>query len=63
MTRATAVNKGLAFNHTFEQTGNSQIILADCFEWLRQVPENTLHAIVTDPPPGSILLYFLRSVE
>ena len=46
------MDKGLAFNYTSEQIGNSWIILADCFEWLHQVPENTLHAIVTDPPYG-----------
>ena len=32
--------------------GRSTIILADCFEWLKRLPENTLHAIVTDPPYG-----------
>jgi site-specific DNA-methyltransferase (adenine-specific) len=25
---------------------------ADCFEWLSRIPENSLHAIVTDPPYG-----------
>lgn len=28
--------------------------IADCFSWLRNVPENSLHAIVTDPPYGLI---------
>jgi site-specific DNA-methyltransferase (adenine-specific) len=32
--------------------GNSRVVHADCFEWLRRIPENTLHAIVTDPPYG-----------
>ena len=32
--------------------GQSAIIHADCFEWLRRLPENTIHAIVTDPPYG-----------
>jgi site-specific DNA-methyltransferase (adenine-specific) len=32
--------------------GHSAIILADCFEWLGRIPENSLHAIVTDPPYG-----------
>lgn len=32
--------------------GQSLIIHADCFEWLKRLPENTLHAIVTDPPYG-----------
>ena len=34
------------------EIGQSTIILADCFEWLKRLPENTLHAIVTDPPYG-----------
>lgn len=25
---------------------------ADCFEWLSRVPENSIHAVVTDPPYG-----------
>ncbi|MBI2940032.1 MAG: site-specific DNA-methyltransferase [Chloroflexi bacterium] len=32
--------------------GRSRVILADCLEWLRRVPENSIHAIVTDPPYG-----------
>jgi site-specific DNA-methyltransferase (adenine-specific) len=32
--------------------GKSQIIHADCLEWLSRLSENTLHAIVTDPPYG-----------
>ena len=28
------------------------LVHADCLEWLAHVPENTLHAIVTDPPYG-----------
>jgi site-specific DNA-methyltransferase (adenine-specific) len=35
-----------------ETIGHSLIVHADCFEWLKNVPENTLHAIVTDPPYG-----------
>lgn len=32
--------------------GHSLILHADCFEWLGRIPENSLHAIVTDPPYG-----------
>ena len=35
-----------------EQIGRSLIVQADSFEWLRQLPENSLHAVVTDPPYG-----------
>jgi site-specific DNA-methyltransferase (adenine-specific) len=41
---------GLGFPAT--QIGQSLVIHADCFEWLRRLPENSLHAIVTDPPYG-----------
>ncbi|HZQ09476.1 MAG TPA: DNA methyltransferase [Anaerolineae bacterium] len=34
------------------QIGYSLILHADCFKWLGQIPENSLHAIVTDPPYG-----------
>ncbi len=32
--------------------GRAHLIRADCFEWLAGLPENTLHAVVTDPPYG-----------
>lgn len=32
----------------------TRLDLADCFEWLRHANENSLHAIVTDPPYGLI---------
>ncbi|MBM3239789.1 site-specific DNA-methyltransferase [Candidatus Poribacteria bacterium] len=28
------------------------IILADCFEWLKECPANAFHAVITDPPFG-----------
>ena len=30
----------------------SLVLHADCFEWFRSVPENSIHAVVTDPPYG-----------
>lgn len=33
---------------------NTTLELADCFSWLRTRAENSLHAIVTDPPYGLI---------
>ncbi len=32
--------------------GGSVLLKADCFDWLKRAPENSLHAIVTDPPYG-----------
>jgi site-specific DNA-methyltransferase (adenine-specific) len=41
-----------ALDYPSECVGQSLIIMADCFEWLRRVPANSIHAIVTDPPYG-----------
>lgn len=32
--------------------GRAEIFLGDCFGWLRQQDENSVHAVVTDPPYG-----------
>lgn len=32
--------------------GRSQFIHADCFDWLEQTEDNSIHAVVTDPPYG-----------
>lgn len=42
----------LTFDYNSFKVGGSVIVHADCFEWLSRVPENSLHAIVTDPPYG-----------
>ena len=48
------------FNHAVIATNRSYsfkkttLELADCFSWLRERRENSLHAIVTDPPYGLI---------
>lgn len=42
----------LALDYRTEPIGGSRIIHANCFDWLARVPENSLHAIVTDPPYG-----------
>jgi site-specific DNA-methyltransferase (adenine-specific) len=42
----------LIYEYPTTSFGTSAIIHADCFEWLGRLPENTLHAIVTDPPYG-----------
>jgi site-specific DNA-methyltransferase (adenine-specific) len=34
------------------KVGRSTIIHGDCFAWLAGLPENSLHAVVTDPPYG-----------
>src|SRR5437762_874821 len=42
----------LAFDYDSARIGRSMIVHADCLEWLSCVPENTIHAVVTDPPYG-----------
>lgn len=42
----------LGFDYRSERIGQSTIVNADCLEWFGRVPENSIHAIVTDPPYG-----------
>ncbi len=42
----------LTFDYDSKQIGRSHIIHADCLEWLSRVAENSIHAVVTDPPYG-----------
>ena len=46
----TLENLGLGYPAAY--VGNSMILHTDCFEWLARIPENSLHAFVTDPPYG-----------
>lgn len=41
-----------ALDYRSDAIGRSRIVHADCFEWLGRLPENSLHAIITDPPYG-----------
>jgi len=40
------------FDYRCHKVGRSLLVHADCLEWLGRVPENGVHAIVTDPPYG-----------
>ena len=42
----------LHFNYDHLQYGKSSVLHADCIEWLSRVPENSIQAVVTDPPYG-----------
>ena len=46
----TANLTSLAMGYRSQVIGRSLILQADCFEWLSRVPENSIHAIVTDMP-------------
>jgi site-specific DNA-methyltransferase (adenine-specific) len=52
MAKYMTITKSLALDYTAQSFTHSHIIHADCFEWLSRLPENSLHAIVTDPPYG-----------
>jgi site-specific DNA-methyltransferase (adenine-specific) len=41
-----------AFEYPAHQQASTLLIQADCFEWMRRVPSESLHAVVTDPPYG-----------
>ena len=41
-----------SLDYPCQQIGSSLIIYTDCFKWLNRVPENSIHAAVTDPPYG-----------
>jgi site-specific DNA-methyltransferase (adenine-specific) len=42
----------LALDYQHDLIEDSCLIHADCLEWLQRIPENSLHAVVTDPPYG-----------
>lgn len=44
--------ENFVFDYKSEAVGQSLILHADCFEWLSRIPENSVHAVVTDPPYG-----------
>jgi hypothetical protein len=48
----TGLPEPLVLDYRVEVVGRSCVLHADCFEWLSRLPENSLHAIVTDPPYG-----------
>jgi len=54
VTRATQAKAAasLTLDYTHQVFPHSVIVHADCFEWFGRIPENSLHAIVTDPPYG-----------
>ncbi len=39
-------------HYEFHRFTNSIVIHADCFAWMSEIPPDSIHAIVTDPPYG-----------
>jgi site-specific DNA-methyltransferase (adenine-specific) len=52
MSRQNGQSAFPTFEYDCEQIGRSYLVHADCLEWLSRVPENSIHAVVTDPPYG-----------
>ncbi len=42
----------LSFDYNVKRIGNSLLVHADCIEWLSRIQEDSIHAVVTDPPYG-----------
>lgn len=42
----------LAFRYRHHVFGSSLLVHADCFDWLQHVPDDSIDAVVTDPPYG-----------
>jgi site-specific DNA-methyltransferase (adenine-specific) len=64
MTSTKKVKEKIETSQQFKTVsfGKSSVILADGTKWLNSLPENTLHAIVTDPPYG-VKEYDLDQIE
>jgi site-specific DNA-methyltransferase (adenine-specific) len=45
-------NSNALLNYGYAIGKRSAIVHIDCFEWLPKIPENSVHAVVTDPPYG-----------
>ncbi|KWT86753.1 DNA-methyltransferase [Candidatus Magnetominusculus xianensis] len=52
MTHSLDATESFSLGYTTKVFTYGRIIHADCFEWLSRLPENSLHAVVTDPPYG-----------
>ncbi len=49
---APSLAESYAVDYPHQSIGASLIVHADCFAWLARLPENSLHAVITDPPYG-----------
>jgi site-specific DNA-methyltransferase (adenine-specific) len=45
-------SKPPCFDYLAEKIGRSWLVRADCLDWLKLMPEHSVHAVVTDPPYG-----------
>lgn len=52
MNKTKDLTAPLALQYVSTKIGRSRLVHADCLEWMGGLQENSLHAIVTDPPYG-----------
>ena len=50
--KATLLQEGFGLDYECRLFTSSIAIHADCFEWMRKIPADSIHAVVTDPPYG-----------
>jgi len=51
-----------AFDFRHQAVGRSMLVHADCFDWLQQLPDCSIDAVVTDPPYG-VKEYDVKEIE
>ena len=62
MTTHKSSLQDLIFDFTHRTYGKSVMVHADCFDWLKRVPDNHIDAVVTDPPYG-VREYEIEEIE
>jgi site-specific DNA-methyltransferase (adenine-specific) len=51
-----------ALDYQTERYENALLVHADCFDWLSRIPDNSIDAVVTDPPYG-VKEYEVKEIE
>src|SRR5437879_11240805 len=54
--------KNFILDYRAERFGGTVMLHADCFDWLKRLPECSIDAIVTDPPYG-VKEYEVEEIE
>lgn len=57
-----SIQQRFAFDYVHAVYGNSLMIHGDCFDWLQRIPDESIHAVVTDPPYG-VKEYEIKEIE
>jgi site-specific DNA-methyltransferase (adenine-specific) len=62
MNKHTPEPQHFAFDFRHHTVGRSLLVHADCFDWLNLLPDNSIDAVVTDPPYG-VKEYEVKEIE